>query len=77
MSSRSTPTRWRIVNGPAMSEPDDTHPDDAETSDDETSDAETPAPPTVLVPTRYGWERVPEDTAAHWSELVWHDRPPR
>lgn len=46
-----------------MSERDEQEPDE-------------PAPRLVLVQTRYGWRQVPEDTATHWSELVWHDRPP-
>jgi len=40
---------------------------------------------TVRVPLRPGpdpfsrpeYVDVPEDTAAQWSERVWHDRPPR
>ena len=55
----------------AMTELND---DETEPNGDETErDDEEPSVPTVLVPTRDGWKQVPEDTASHWSEMVWHD----
>ena len=61
-----------------MSEPDDRdgEPDDG---------GGRTRPRTVRVPLRSApdpfsrpeYAEVPEDTAAHWSDVVWHDRPPR
>ena len=51
-----------------------------------TDDRDTQARPrAVRVPIRSApdpfsppeYAHVPEDTAAHWSDSVWHDRPPR
>ena len=51
-----------------------------------TDDQDTQTRPrTVRVPLRSApdpfsrpeYAEVPEDTAAHWSDRVWHDRPPR
>jgi hypothetical protein len=51
----------------------------------EEQDDDEPAVKRVRVPVRrepgpFGhveYAKVPENTAAHWSDRVWHDKPPR